>query len=101
MSEPMETMRQMLQLSKVLGGLPGVSEERVNETAAKKMRKTFAESLCAVTDDCSEGDVYELVKDAEDEMLQSDEVDTGDMPEGQARMVCQIALVKNLVEGGQ
>jgi len=98
MTEPMETMRKMLQLSNVLGGLPGVSEERVNGTAAKKMRRTFAESLCAVTDDCSEGEVYELIKDAEEEMLAEDDIDTGDMPEGQARMVCQIALVKHLVE---
>jgi len=99
MTEPMETMRQMLQLSKVLGGLPGVDEEDINGTAAKKMRKTFAESLCAVTDDCNEGEMYELIKDAEDEMLAEDNIDTGDMPKGQARMMCQIALVKHLVEG--
>jgi len=101
MTEPMETMRKMLHLSKALGGLPGVSEERVNREAARKMRRTFAESLCAVTDDCSEGEMVELIKESEDQMLQDDGVDTGHFPEGQARMLCQIALVKHLVEDNQ
>jgi len=98
MAEPEDTMRQMAQLSKILGGLPGVDGERIDRESAEKMRKTVAEGLSSVMDDYHEVDIHESIREHEDRMLSSDEVDTSDMTEGEARMLCQIAVVKGMME---
>lgn len=101
MTEPIKTMVKMGEVSRFLGSLPGADRERISRLGADKMRKVVASNLSSSLGDTSELEMYNTIRKQEDEMLASDDVDTGGIPEGEARMLCQIALVKNIVEEGE
>ena len=101
MTDPTEAMRDVSSAAALLSGLPGVDEESMARQGANKMRKTLSEALAAVSDDHTQVEIYEQMKDMERKVIQDNEIDTDGLPDGQVRMRCQIVLVERLMEKTQ
>lgn len=101
MTDPTDTMRTMVKTAITLGNLPGVDKEDTINEGADRMRRTVAENLSDLFDDVGEVELEEAIKDAEDEVIRSDDLDTDGVPDGVVRMVCQEMLVEMLMEDDQ